>query len=505
MKPIPERQDVLDKFIEKYFPEPKTAQTNGHAKPVGARPTDDEVIEKCRGAENAAKFADLFDHGDVYAYHDGDPSRADLALLGILAFWTQDEKQLERLFSSSALGRRGKWRNRRDYRTRTIRKALADVTKTYAWGASSHSHPLRDHEYYDDASGTGEMLELVSLASVPRPEDERQVVIEGMIPRRFPSIFYGDGGTAKSLLAASMLLAVAGEASEWMGHAVRQHGPVIYLDFELDREEQARRVYQLSEGAGMDRPPERFYYLSGADRPLKTVLNYTLDRAKGLGAAVVLLDSLGFAVEGDMEASRDVLRFVRDCIKPFERAGVTLVIVDHQSKLTAGEGYHQKSPFGSVYKSNACRSVLQVGVEDQREGELTVRFRHQKANFGSKLDPFEAHLVFHDTKVEITHRALGAEDLASEGSLNTRQKIRRLLEAGPMYPCEAVEKIQGVTEGTVKNALSAMRKRGEIEDTGVISDTGAHQVRLTGSSSHSHPYRERDYDDGAEGAVGEGF
>ena len=95
------------------------------------------MIEKCRAAENAAKFADLFDHGDVHAHHGGDDSVADLALLGIMAFYTQDEAQLERLFSSSALGRREKWRQRDDYRRRTISRALASLGETYDWSRNN--------------------------------------------------------------------------------------------------------------------------------------------------------------------------------------------------------------------------------------------------------------------------------------------------------------------------------------------------------------------------------
>ena len=119
-------QDLID-HLARWMdtPDPKTTQTNGHATPRStssiSAPSDEEVIQKCRGAENAAKFADLFEHGDVHTYHNGDASAADLALLSMLAFWTQDAAQLERIFSSSALGRREKWRGRDDYRKMTIR------------------------------------------------------------------------------------------------------------------------------------------------------------------------------------------------------------------------------------------------------------------------------------------------------------------------------------------------------------------------------------------------
>ncbi len=152
-------QDLIDELAAwMEAPDTRTAQTNGHAKAAptsgSSSLTDEEVIKKCRRAENAAKFSDLFDHGDVHAHHGGDTSAADLGLVRVLTFWTQEEAQLERIFSSSALGSREKWRSRDDYRKRTIRKALANVGEVYDWGrqrsrplVSSLSSPLVHLQY----------------------------------------------------------------------------------------------------------------------------------------------------------------------------------------------------------------------------------------------------------------------------------------------------------------------------------------------------------------------
>ncbi|PLS86750.1 MAG: hypothetical protein CYG60_05595 [Actinobacteria bacterium] len=67
--------------------------------------------------------------GDTSGY-DGDDSRADLALCSMLAFWTGDEHQLDRLFRRSGLYRE-KW-ERADYRERTIRKAIEDRAERWA-------------------------------------------------------------------------------------------------------------------------------------------------------------------------------------------------------------------------------------------------------------------------------------------------------------------------------------------------------------------------------------
>jgi primase-polymerase (primpol)-like protein len=107
-------QDLIDQLATwMQTPDTATTQTNGHARvqaspPGSTLPTDEIVIQKCRGADNAAKFADLFDHGDVHAHHGGDASDADYALLGILKFYTQDPDQLDRLMRLSALTR-PKW------------------------------------------------------------------------------------------------------------------------------------------------------------------------------------------------------------------------------------------------------------------------------------------------------------------------------------------------------------------------------------------------------------
>ncbi len=127
---IPERQAQLDALTRKYLADP---ESNGNNHRGGGLPpdlSDGEVINLCRKARNGAKFSDLYDAGNTSAY-EGDESRADLALVSMFAFYTQDHAQLERLFDGSALGQRSKWKNRADYRRRTIDKALRELRETY--------------------------------------------------------------------------------------------------------------------------------------------------------------------------------------------------------------------------------------------------------------------------------------------------------------------------------------------------------------------------------------
>lgn len=85
---------------------------------------DTTLLQKARDAKNGSKFRVLWD-GDSSDYPS--PSNADLALCDVLAFWTQDAGQLDRLFRQSGL-MRDKWDERhgaQTYGAMTIGKALA--------------------------------------------------------------------------------------------------------------------------------------------------------------------------------------------------------------------------------------------------------------------------------------------------------------------------------------------------------------------------------------------
>ena len=90
------------------------------------------ILHRARSASNGDKFKSLFDDGDLSSY-DGDHSAADMALCGLLAYWTgNDQEQMDRMFRSSALTR-PKWDEKRGtntYGERTIAEATKDkVTK----------------------------------------------------------------------------------------------------------------------------------------------------------------------------------------------------------------------------------------------------------------------------------------------------------------------------------------------------------------------------------------
>jgi hypothetical protein len=477
-------QDLIDK-LERLMqaPGPEAVQTNGHAtsrapgSSSGTTPSDEAVVEKCRGARNASKFDALFDRGDVHTYHGGDVSGADYALLGILKLYTQDPDQLERLMRASRLAR-PKWDEKRAGRSwlrYSIDNALKDVGEVYDWGRQQGSRPLVSSSLSpplggsgdDDTSEDDDEAQIVWFAELGEPK-EREYLIEKIGVKGYPIVAFGAGGVAKSfaMLAGGIAIASASGVERWLGFRVLEHGHVLYLDFELDVEEQHRRVRDLCAGLGIP-IPKKLAYLSGVGiSPEKAFLG-ALEFVKAYGAKAVIIDSMGLAMQGDMEKGKEVLAFHGRYINPLRRAGATPFIVDHEGKLQTGEKHKDKSPFGSAYKAWASRSVLQFVFEEYREetSELDVRMRQTKTNFGPKIDPIGVRFTFEEKKVSVRTYDLPDEELLEEESRPVKERILVALRLEGATN-KQLQQSTGASEGTIRNKLSELRAEGLIADDG---------------------------------------
>ena len=492
---IRDRSEELDMFHARHFVEPIGARAtgaNGHRSEL----TNAEVIELARGASNAAKFEALWE-GDTggYASH----SEADQALISLLAFYTQDEEQLDHLYRQSGLCRE-KWLKRSDYRRNSIDKALSNLTDTYTpsddgarmvVGNGHATLPSPSPSLYKE-EGRGRKLEAVRFSDMEMP-GPRRYLLKDLVLAAYVTLLYGDGGVAKSLLALALAEAIAGDSKEWLGREVGSY-PVLYVDFELDAEEQARRVYQLCRGQGLSTPPDNLFYLSSLGHPAREAFTAALDACKEHGVGLMVVDSLGPALQGDAEAARDVIGFFQKSIEPFRAEGIAILIIDHQSRLQQGQSYQSKGAFGSVFKTNLARSVIQAQATERGEGTLTVRLRQKKHNFGPLAEPFGAKLSFTEEAVSMEAVELDASELAEEATLNATDRVKLALENGPAFPWEIAEHT-GLAVKTVKNALTGLRKQEVVEPTGEIAHR-TERIRLSVPASLSL-YRDGDGDDNA--------
>lgn len=508
------------------------AGTGEHAGGPGNGLDDAEIIERARASKYGEEFSALW-NGDTSA-HDGDWSRADYALCSHLAFWTGgDADRMDRLFRDSGLMRE-KWDEQRGaetYGERTVRKALEGQTNFYkppvngrshssrhrrngaphrdeenppsrrtssenaGKNYSSHlSHPLRDRDRCDDDETNEDPADGYSPEEDPWRTRDRQFFrggtatyepeatplfgfekpaplrwkVAGLIPEGHVSMLAADGGTGKSFLAVYLSLRIC-TGKPFFGLATRR-GRVLYVDYELDAEEQQRRVWRVVEGMNLtvsdDALGDRFFYYRPT-APLGTTAAHreVLKLIERHDIDFVVLDSLTVGSTGDVQDQADVVPIMQRL-----REWGTVFALDHVTHDGARGNASKAHPFGSRFKRHMARSTFNMAKADGG-GYL---LKPDKSNFTAKQDLVCYAVDFDGDGGPVRFSKVDSTDGRMAGSLSnmssydvTLTAIKEMHEGDPVTPEQVVtwrdeHDVDPIKKGTVKNHFTVLNQRGKI-------------------------------------------
>ncbi len=295
----------------------------------------------------------------------------------------------------------------------------------------------------------------VSLGELAEPPP-RVDLVEGLLPEGYITVLYGDGGMGKSYLALAIATCVALE-KRFLGRGVKPTG-VLYLDWEVDQNEAARRAFQIARGMGLERPPMNIWY-EEINQPLSAMAGKIKAYIEERGVGVVIIDSLGLACADDPEAARVVIKL----FSMLKGLRTTILGIDHQSKLNEGQHYGLKSPFGSVYKGNLSRSVIQIQKVEGSYGQLALLLHHKKFNFGHLNDDMGVRLHFEGNVVRLSQFDPKTEPAAYQ-HLSARQKVEQEMPRVKRATKKQLAELTGEDPDTVGNELSKLHQRGKIRE-----------------------------------------
>ena len=337
----------------------------------------------------------------------------------------------------------------------------------------SSSSPDTPSVFDDDEKGPPLVVE--RFDTLPRYVGKRPAIIDDIFPTNFPTSLYGEGGIAKSIVGLYKLIRISAGMGSCFGFRIQDQVPCLYVDFELDREEQGTRAGKLAAGLGTD-IPDNLHYLWAAGHETSDVFAEVRKAIRRFGIRVVCIDSVGLAIEGDTTSGKDVIKFFRHSIGRFQRLGAAVLLIDHQSGLRPGEKYQDKSQYGSVYKGYMSRSRLQLQLDETDTDHITVIMRQNKTNFAAKIAPFKIGIDFKADAISLKREELEEEELRTEQSLNATDRVLLALLDNPAVP----DKIRELTNITaVGNIFTKLRKEpAHIEETGV-TEGKAKEVQLT--------------------------
>jgi hypothetical protein len=299
----------------------------------------------------------------------------------------------------------------------------------------------------------------ISLGQIEEP-GPRIEIVERLIPEGYSTVLFGDGGTGKSYLALGLAMCVAA-GQPFVRLAVRSSG-VLYLDWELNPEEFQRRGFSIARGLGLSRPPTNMYYAQVA-RPFSSLVRQVKSFVDQQQVGLVILDSVGLACAMDPELAREMIGF----FALLRSLGVTILTVDHQSKLQEGQHYAAKSPFGSAYKSHLARSVIQVERVGGDDGWLSLRLHQKKRTFGPLSHELGITLRFDQVGgMDIVRVSAWDPQRAPEASqhVTDQQKLGHSLRKDGPATSDVLAQRTGVHPKTVRNHMARLRKAGKVQE-----------------------------------------
>ena len=326
VRTIEPRQAEIDAFLAEHFPEPKiekgtAANSNGHL-------SDHEIIEIGLRAKNGDKLkALLAGNCDGYA----SASEAELALCSLLAFYSQDKTQIDRIYRGSRLFR-DKWDEKHGadtYGARTIDKAVSSTTETYSGRAEKAPE-------FDSAprekNVRKETLTLQTWADfVATEHGSGPFTVEGIAPDSGLVAFHGRGKGGKTTFLIHCARSIA--AGETFLERATVKKPVVYLNYEMGYS----YLKELLIAGGSC--PEEAYILNRPEPVLQIVTVEALMQQVGK-PGILVIDSFrgAFRLAGDAENSAGGAGII---LRNLQDVGVNhkwLIIVVHHSNRSQREG-----------------------------------------------------------------------------------------------------------------------------------------------------------------------
>src|SRR5829696_5519436 len=315
--PIREAQDAAEefyKFLRRADQEPAPPATSTSTL------TDAEVVRLAENAKNGAEFGVVYRGGGQFKSN----SERDLSLASRLAFWTQDEAQIERIMRGSGCARE-KWNKHRTYLRDTVGKALSDVTETYTTPG--------EKVYFRGRSTTPETAEEPRRKARFERIDLGEPIASGMEPPEMlvPEELYAGrvhgiyaaGGTGKTFKALWLIKKV-----------IDQGKPVLLLDLENGVRIISDRLRDL--GADAEQVRRHLYYYPFPSMPLSDDASAEFeDLLEEIKPALVVVDSWINCISAaglDENSATDIALWAEAYPQRARVRGVACLLLDHVPK-----------------------------------------------------------------------------------------------------------------------------------------------------------------------------
>jgi hypothetical protein len=280
-----------------------------------------------------------------------------------------------------------------------------------------------------------------------------EFVLNPLLYARHPTLLYGPGDSGKSFfcLYCACLLSVGGSQN---GLCCSDF-PVLYLDWELAKEDMDTRVSMIKAGHPELRGARIAYKRPVA--PLTECLDEIRAAILETGARILILDSLALAAGGELEKAETAIRFNQ----ALRLLGLPSLIVGHTAKNT-----EEKTIYGSVFFYNLARSVFEIKkTQEPDSGVFTFGLYHKKCNLGPKKSPLGFQVAIDNGVCCVTEADLSEEPELCK-SLPVSMQIAGILKSGKAMSAQSISNDTTIKLDTVRRVLQRGKGKKWLQLTG---------------------------------------
>ena len=314
---------------------------------------------------------------------------------------------------------------------------------------------------------TGEPVEELLASDQAEPPE---FLIRPLVIRGYPNLLFGDPSSGKSTLAvilAQMMML------PWYDNPLSLSVPqtvtrCLYLDWESDNVTLRWLTTLFARGLGVGELSLLYRRCSG---PLADNIDEIRTHVDENDADVLIIDSLGLAAGGELNAPEPALAFYA----ALRAINCTSIVLAHNAKPPSdGKRVLLRTIFGSMFFTALARNIWEVTkVQTLNSPEYDIQLTHRKpAPFSRLYPPIGAHIHYFDED-DPNHARLTVSPLNVNDIPEFREKrdwstriLLALREDGPLTPNELTEILDGNAH-TVRGALKrlkAQRKVVELEN-----------------------------------------
>ncbi|MBD2714368.1 AAA family ATPase [Microvirga sp. STR05] len=282
-----------------------------------------------------------------------------------------------------------------------------------------------------------------------RPSAEIPQLVSPFLQRKGVAMLAGSSDTGKSSFLRQLALAVANEASNFLGFSIQaKHNSAICVSTE-DNDEAIGALLnkQLRDQTISDAARNRLRFVFNTD-DLPTRLDRMLIECP---ADLVIVDALGDLFDGNLNQSNEVRRFIAKYNDLANKHGCLVLFMHHTSKRSEDREPSKNNLLGSQGLEAKMRVVFELRADpyDREVRHLCIlkgNYIASELKQKSYVLRFDENLVFHNTGKRAQFGDLVKSTVENPNERELWSAAKELLQAGNSY-----DKVATLLEPIAKN------------------------------------------------------